>query len=153
MKIVALAWEAYKKCAVLLVLALLVGCGGNETKLEEWVDGAWRARAFRSYAIDGKRDGERTRATAVFVLDSGRELRLHFVVGYNPTPVLARGDWSLAGADYQTTSITALALKFTGGQGEGPSLGGRFVLDADGQNRFRVELPMLPVEKPQWKRE
>lgn len=142
-----------KNCAVFCVFALLAGCGGGQAKLEEWVDGAWRARAFKSYDIAGKREGEQTRATAAFVLASGERLRINLVVHYNPTPVLAKGDWSLDGAVYKSTSIAALALKFTGGQGEGPSLGGRFVLRGDGQQRFRVELPMQPIEVPQWKRE
>ncbi len=143
----------YKKCAVLFALAFLLGCGNDEAKLEEWVDGTWRELVFSSYDIGGKREGERTRATAVFVLASGEKLRINFVVGYDPTPALERGDWSLAGSTYQTTSITALALKFTGGQGEGPSLGGRFVLDGDGQQRFRLGIPMRAIEKTQWKRE
>lgn len=137
----------------LLVLVLLAGCGSDEAQLEEWVDGAWRARVFSAYDIDGKRDGDRTRATATFTLEKGEKLQIEFVVGYDPTPVLARANWSLDGFVYRTTSVVSTALKFTGGQGEGPSLGGRFVLDADGQKRFRVVLPVLPVEKVQWKRE
>jgi hypothetical protein len=137
----------------LFALVLWAGCGNDEAKLEEWADGAWRERAFSSYDIDGKRDGDRTRATATFTLVNGEKLRIELVVGYDPTPVLARSSWSLDGLVYQTTSVVSMALKFTGGQGEGPSLGGRFMLEADGQNRFRVVLPVLPIEKVQWKRE
>jgi len=140
-----------QKYGVLLFVLLLIGCGRDETRLEEWVDGAWSERGFRTYDIDGKRDGDRTRAVATFVLNSGEKLQIELVVGYDPTPVLIRSNWNVDGGINQNRSVVALALRFTGGQGEGPSLGGRFVLYADGQNRFRVMLPMRPVETPQWK--
>jgi hypothetical protein len=142
-----------QKCGVLFCVLLLAGCGRDEAKLEEWVDSAWRERDFRTYDIDGKRDGDRTQAVATFVLNGGEKLHIELVVGYDPTPALIRANWSVDGVVYQNRSVVAIALKFTGGQGEGPSLGGRFALYADGQNRFRVTLPMQPVETPQWKME
>jgi len=135
----------------LALLALLGGCSNNAgPRLEVWEDGAYQPRALSSYEITGKRDGATTRAVAVLTLESGERLRLELVVVYDPTPALGSGHWSLDGTQKRAGEVRAESLRFLGGQGEGPSLGGRFRLDENGRPRFRVVLPLRPVGQPNW---
>ncbi len=134
------------------VLLLLAACGGpDEPILETWLDSAWQPVAVRSYAIDGKRDGRKTKAVATFRLQDGAELHVELEVSYNPQPVLSAGRWKHSSADSSIDgTVVEKSMRFFGGQSEGPSLGGSFRLDREGQPRFRVELPVRPVSKPTW---
>jgi hypothetical protein len=132
--------------AVLLATAALLAGGCADTKsprLESWRDGGWQTVPTSAYRISGKRDGAQTSATAVFTLEDGRDLRVELSVVYNPTPALGAGQWKL-GEDGGV--VMAESLKFLGGQGEGPSLGGRFRLEGDDGPRYRVTLPLRPLE-------
>jgi hypothetical protein len=40
------------------------------------------------------------------------------------------------------------SLKFLGGQGATPSVGGRFRLDEEGSARMRVTMPVQPLARP-----
>lgn len=142
-----------KTGALLVFLALLGGCSGNaEPQVEEWLDGAFQARSVSSYHITGKRSGATTRAVATFVLEGGDRLQLELVVGYNPTPALDSGLWRLDGTRSAVGQVRAESLKFTGGQGGGPSLGGRFRLEEEGLLSFRVVLPVRPIKESKFTR-
>ena len=136
---------------LLWMLALLAGCSGkDEPAIEIRANDTWRATAVSSYDIDGKRDGRTTTATATFGLQDGTSLQVRFVVTYDPQPVLSGGHWRHEDRPVAGGTVTDLSMKFFGGQGEGPSLGGRFRLDQDGQPRFRVTIPLRPVSQPTW---
>jgi hypothetical protein len=135
----------------LAFLALLAGCSGNaEPRLEVWEDGAYQPRAVSAYEIDGERDGAATRAVALLTLAGGERLRLELVVVYDPSPALGSGEWSINGTGGGGGTARAESIKFLGGQGEGPSLGGRFLLDENGGPRYRVTLPLRPVSPRTW---
>ena len=139
------------KLRFLALLALLGGCSDNaEPRLEVWEDGRYQPRALSAYEITGERDGASTRAVAILTLESGERLQLDLVVVYDPTPALGSGRWSLDGTQTGAGEVRAESVRFLGGQGEGPSLGGRFRLDENGSPRFRVVLPLRPVGQPKW---
>jgi hypothetical protein len=131
-------------------LVLLNACAGkDEPRLEVWEDGAFVPRAVTAYEITGQRDGAATTAVAVFTMEDRAQLRMELEIVYNPTPALGSGHWRLDRGG--SGNIHAESLKFLGGQGEGPSLGGRFRLDENGNPRFRVVLPLRPVARPNWR--
>ncbi len=129
----------------------VAGCTGrDEARLEAWEDGAFQPRDVLEYQVSGRRDGARTVATSVLTLANGDRLRVELTIIYNPTPALGSGRWSLEGDPPASGEAVAESIKFLGGQGEGPSLGGRFRLEEDGSPRFRVTLPSRPVEQQGW---
>ena len=135
----------------LALLALLGGCSDEaEPRLEVWEDGIYQPRTLSAYEITGKRDGATTRAVATLTLESGDRLQLELVMVYDPTPALRSGHWSLDGTQAGAGEVRAESVRFLGGQGEGPSLGGRFRLDENGRTRFRVVLPLRPVGQTNW---
>lgn len=136
---------------LLFMLALLAACSGkDEPTVERFVDDTWQSTGVTSYAIDGKRDGRTTTATATFGLQDGTSLQVEFVITYDPQPVLSGGRWQHNATPAAEGTVIDLSMKFFGGQGEGPSLGGRFRLDHERQPRFRVTIPLRPVSQPRW---
>ncbi len=132
---------------ILLVATALLGVNCADTKsprLASWQNGEWHDVPVGAYTIDGKRDGAQTHATAAFTLQDDRELRIEFSVVYNPTPSLAAGHWQMGDAGGE---VVAESIKFLGGQGEGPSLGGRLRLEWKGSPRFLATLPLRPLEQ------
>jgi len=139
---------------VLWLVAILSGCGAEKTaQLEEKVEGAWLQQPVLSYVMSGERDGASTKARATLEFGKSRRLHLELEVVYNPTPTLKMGRWILEGVGPSEGQIVAESVRFVGGQGEGPSIGGRFRLEENGSPRFRVELPLKPVDEPKWKLE
>jgi hypothetical protein len=138
--------------SLVIVVAWLHACGGaDEPTVEAWVDGSWTPVVVADYTIAGKRDGQRTTAVATYELQEGGKLRVQLEVSYNPQPVLSAGRWAYTGATRSEGTVVERSMKFFGGQGEGPSLGGRFRLDQDRQPRFRIVLPLRPVNQPTWR--
>lgn len=138
---------------LICLLCLLLGCTNNaEPRLEGWEDGAFKPLALVDYEISGQRDGGTTRAVVILTLASGEVLRVDLEIVYNPTPVMQSGRWSLDGPGGGDGEVRPLSVTFLGGQGEGPSVGGRFRLDENGRARFRLFLPPRPVGQPIYQR-
>jgi len=132
------------------VIVQLCGCSGEtEPQLEIWQDGAFVPAIVRAYEISGQRSGATTRAVAVVTTERGERLQLTLEVSYDPTPVLSLGTWSSSATE--GGELRAESVDFTGGQGDGPSVGGVFVLEQSGVPRFRVDLPLRPMSTREWK--
>ena len=142
-KIINTAW-------VFLVL-LFGGCANNdEPGLDELVNDLYQPRIVTNYQVSGKRDGATTQVFIIFQLENNERLQLELEITYNPVPVLQSGYWKINGKESSSGSVQAKSLKFLGGQGEGPSLGGQFQLEDNSQPRFRVFIPLRPINKPKW---
>lgn len=136
-----------------LALLLVLACARNAgPSVEAWKNGAYEALTVSSYTIEGRRDGEATQAVATFTLATGQHLRVVFDVVYNPTPALGEGRWEIDGENANRGAVRAESVRFLGGQGQGPSLGGRFLLEGDDAPQFRVVLPLRPVRRNDWSR-
>lgn len=123
--------------------ALVSACANRDaTRLERWSAGKWTEIPAAQFTLSGARDGARTHATAVVTMSNGRTLTVDMTLAYNPTPVLESGMWQMGD---ESGTVTAEAVKFLGGQGSGPSVGGRFRLEDNGQPRYRVTFPAQPV--------
>ena len=135
---------------VFLVL-LFGGCANNdEPGLDELVNDLYQPRIVTNYQVSGKRDGATTQVFIIFQLENDERLQLELEITYNPVPVLQSGYWKINGKESSSGSVQAKSLKFLGGQGEGPSLGGRFQLEDNSQPRFRVFIPLRQINKPKW---
>lgn len=126
---------------LMLALAATIGCGSEPTVEALDADDA-SPTAFTLTRATGDRDGARTRARFVFADPTRGELVLDLLLGYDPQPELVSGSWTLAGIE---GSVHAEAVRFVGGQGEGPSVGGVYRLDDGDGSRFRVRLPLTRV--------
>ena len=134
-----------------LIIMLSGGCAINdEPLLDELVNGVYKSRTVTNYQVNGMRDGETTQVSVKFVLENGERVQLDLEVLYNPTPVLRSGFWRLDGKHYGSGNVLAKSLKFLGGQGEAPSIGGRFELEEGSRTRFRIVVPSRPVNQPIW---
>jgi hypothetical protein len=137
--------------AGLLLFLCLTACGGpDEAAVEAWIDEAWVAVPVTDYSIDGERDGSTTTAVAILTLGDGVHLRMELQVSYNPQPILSSGRWYSDSTMPEEGTMVERSMKFFGGQGEGPSLGGRFQLNQDNQPRFRIVLPLQTVSQPKY---
>lgn len=87
----------------------------------------------------GHRDGYRTEATFQVVRPDARPISVTLTVAVDPTAHLVVGRWQEPGRGGGT--VTPIHLDFLGGQGEGVSVGGRYLLKDDGGPRYRVTLP------------
>ena len=130
---------------------LFGGCANNdEPGLDELVNDLYQPRTVTNYQVSGKRDGAATQVFIIFQLENDERLQLELEITYNPVPVLQSGYWKINGKESSSGSVQAKSLKFLGGQGEGPSLGGRFQLEDNSHPRFRVFIPLRPINKPKW---
>ena len=135
---------------VFLIL-LFVGCTNNDEPIfDEWVDGFYQSRTVTNYQVSGKLDGATTHVSIIFQLEYDERMQLELEVTYDPTPTLRSGHWRIDGKESGSGDVQAKSLKFLGGQGDGPSLGGRFQLEDNSQLRFRVVIPLRPINKPKW---
>ena len=133
------------------IIQLSGGCTNNdEPLLDELVNGVFKSRTVTNYQVNGMRDGATTQVSIEFVLENGERVQLDLEVLYNPTPILRSGFWRLDGKQSGSGNVKSKSIKFLGGQGEAPSLGGRFELEEGSQSRFRVVVPLRPINKPNW---
>jgi hypothetical protein len=130
------------------VCLVAIACmGSDKPRVEVVENGVYVQKSVRTYQISGARDGAITRAVAVLTLADGDRIRIELEVSYNPTPELASGHWQREGKTSEAGDVRAEALKFLGGQGSAPSVGGRFLLVAYENPRMRVVLPTQPLER------
>ena len=131
------------------LIVLIGACARTqEPRLDAWENGAYQPRTIRSCEVTGRRAGATTTAVAVVTLDDGRALVVDLTIEYNPTPVLGSGHWRLDGPGGGSGDVRADSIKFLGGQGEGPSFGGRLRLEENGSPRFRLTLPVRRLGRP-----
>lgn len=133
--------------ALMLSIMLLGACGGPEGPTVMSLVGASPGiLEVTSWSLDGQRDGARTRAIVSFQLAGGQELSVDLLLAYDPQPVLEQGTWATGTGG---GSVTAERVRFVGGQGQGPSVGGDYVL-VDDRNlpRFRIQIPLTAISTP-----
>lgn len=151
-----------RRHGLFVLLALLVpgmiACGGRDggsgaadeaTRIEELLESGPAPLDVELASVDGERDGAQSRAVFLFGGHS-TELRLELVLAYDPQPVLSWGEWSYRGpTGTGEGTVRAESVRFVGGQGEGVSIGGVYVLEENGHSRFRVRLPLTSIA-PSW---
>ena len=130
-------------------VAAVPGCSGSgKPHVDLMENGVYRPEKVASYAASGARDGATTHAVGVFTMADGDHIRVELEVSYNPAPTLNSGHWQRDGHMTGEGSVRVESLKFLGGQGGTPSVGGRFTLDQEGAPRMRVTMPVQPLERP-----
>ncbi|HKW15573.1 MAG TPA: hypothetical protein VJS69_13890 [Candidatus Krumholzibacteria bacterium] len=146
---VHIARRSRRHCLAAAALVVLGGCSGSsKPSVELMENGVYRPEKVSGYSIAGARDGATTHATGTFTMADGDTIRVGLEVTYNPTPELARGHWQRRGRMSGEGPVHAESLKFLGGQGATPSVGGRFRLDQEGSPLMRVTMPTQPLERP-----
>ncbi|HET6350481.1 MAG TPA: hypothetical protein VFH88_15495 [Candidatus Krumholzibacteria bacterium] len=134
--------------ALLVAVMALAGCGRTEkATLETYEKGEYRPETVTAFELTGARDGATTHATATYTLADGNHVRVELQVGYNPTPVLNEGHWYLDARQPEEGEVRAESVKFLGGQGSSPSVGGSFWLTRNGAPRFRAVIPAQPLPR------
>jgi hypothetical protein len=141
--------RARRCCLVAAALVLMAGCSGSsKPRVDRMQNGVYQPEKVSGYSIAGARDGASTHAVGTFTMTDGDTIRVELEVTYNPTPELVRGHWQRRGHSSGEGSVHAESLKFLGGQGATPSVGGRFRLDQEGSPLMRVTMPAQPLERP-----
>jgi len=141
--------RARRRCLAAAMLVLMAGCSGSsKPRVDLMQNGVYQPEKVSGYSIAGARDGATTHAVGTFTMTDGDTIRVELEVTYNPTPELARGRWQRRGHRSGEGSVHAESLKFLGGQGATPSVGGRFRLDQEGSPLMRVTMPSQPLERP-----
>ena len=128
------------KFLIPLALLLFAGCGADEARVENLVTG--RPTTFELHSVQGDRDGARTTARVVFQ-GAAEQLEVNRTRGYDPQPELVEGTWRLGD---ESGTVYGESVRFVGGQGQGPSVGGSYVLNDESGSRFRVHLPLTRIE-------
>lgn len=138
----------------LLGIALFAACGGERTvstaaRVEELLESGPAVLPLELAYVEGERDGAMSRAKFHFGGGS-TELHVELLVAYDPQPTLADGSWTYRGPTGTGEGpVRAESVRFVGGQGEGVSVGGVYLLLEDGHSRFRVSLPLTSIA-PAW---
>ena len=134
-----------------LSCVLLVACGGQEAEVRELLDSGAQPLPVSAVEAEGERDGAVTQARFTFTGPGALELVLNLEIGYDPQPILRQGTWTYVGPTGESEGlVVAEAVIFSGGQGEGASVGGVYVLEEESGPRFRVDLPLTPIQTPGW---
>ena len=125
-----------------LLLTLLAACAPDRPLVERFEQGGWQQSPFQFVSLGGQRAGN----TVVFVLrleePSGVRLEVEATVKIDPRATLVGGRWVEAGESRaQSGVLSSAVIDFFGGQGGRPSLGGQFMLSAEGAPLYRINLP------------
>lgn len=129
-----------------LVVTLLSACGPSTPVVEEKISGAWTPSSWTLQSAEGSRDGEKTRAWIVFKDPSGRKLELRLQIATTPDAELEVGRWYLDDAGVSRSGpASAKGIKFLGGQGGRPSVGGTYFFEEGDEEVFRVKLPAVEL--------
>ena len=132
-------------------LQILAACGPSEPTVMAKAEKGWAPTSFRYERAEGMRDGDRTKASYFFAGPDSSWLELRVTVEVKPEPTLTFGRWYLEERDHEKTgSARVTHLRFLGGQGGSPSIGGDFLLREGSDERYRLLLPPTPIapEKP-----
>lgn len=141
-----------RRFAFVTVFCLMVaGCGEEQAEVFELLDSGPQPLPVTELRAEGQRDGAATRAQLEFLGPGSLQLVLHLDIGYDPQPVLNGGSWTYQGPTGEGAgTVVAEAVTFSGGQGEGASVGGVYVLEDGNGPRFRVDLPLTAIQTPGW---
>jgi hypothetical protein len=137
-----------RRCLVVAAttLPIITACfGAGKAHVDIMTNGVYLSEKVTAYAITGARNGATTHAVAVFTMKDGDHIKVEMNISYNPTPELADGHWQRDGKVRGEGPVHDESLKFLGGQGATPSVGGRLRLDEEGGPRMRVTLPVQPL--------
>lgn len=134
------------RLSALAALLALAGCGPSEPALLAKAEKGWAPTAFHFDRAEGQRDGARTKASYFFAGPDSAWLELRVTVEVEPEPTLTFGRWYLEEPGREKTgSARTTKLRFLGGQGGPPSIGGDFLLREGSEERYRLVLPPTPI--------
>ena len=130
-------------------MLLLTACAPKHPLVEDR-SGRENLSYFSLVSVRGARDGDRLDAQAG-LSDSSSTLMLEMRFLIGPITRLRSGQWRwLRNNTVTSGAIAERSVTFLGGQSGPPSIGGRFdLLGSDGAPRFRITLPVTPVERGQ----
>ena len=132
----------------IFVIVIIDGCVQNkEPEFYEVIDNYNQRLDIINYEVSGVRDGDRTKVSINYSLINNKEFNLILNVIYNPVPIFNSGTWSIKG-DYSTSGVLQKKeMKFLGGQGDSPSLGGIFLLNVGSKTIYKAIVPLRPINK------
>jgi hypothetical protein len=131
--------------AVLLVSA----CGSTQEALVEEISSTGTyPLPVQLASIAGGRDGYRTQVSIRFEGGTDTALVVELTVIVDPQASLQEGRWHYEGPTGRAYGeVVPESLRFAGGQGEGASVGGVFLLQEAGTPRFRMSLPLTSLSQ------
>ena len=125
-----------------LLFALLVACSADRRLVETLEQGDWQPEPFRVVSMGGQRAGARIAFVLRLEGPAGRHLVVEGTVEIDPQATLVGGRWIEDGGSRTLSgALSSAAIDFLGGQGDRPSLGGQFILSAQGAPVYRINLP------------
>ena len=131
-----------------LLFLIFFSCSNNKPKLYDFIDNRKGELILNDINIDGKRVDDRTKVELKIYHSNNKYIYLDLEFYYNPFPQLVNGMWSSSKSWYQG-NILSNSLKFSGGQGEPPSVGGNFyLLDSTKDTLFHLFLPLMMIYDP-----
>lgn len=134
------------RAAIFVATVLLCGtaCSRPPAKPVENLGGGQDVGSFVLAELKGTRNGDRLDVRAVY---SGNSQQIVVELRFKVTSParLEAGNWKGLGAE---GGVHERSSTFLGGQSGPPSIGGRFdLLGTDGQPRYRVAIPLQPLNE------
>lgn len=130
----------------LLVLVLISGCGITELRFEKIEGGKATVVPLMMISLYGARDGDSVTAEAFFTGGPGStdvaEMKVKLHLG--PPAEFVSGTYHAdIGGKVTDGIVECTSLDYQGGQGEVPSMGGKFVWNPG----YRVAIPSTPIKR------